>query len=90
MERMESLKMTRGELRFWRLRGSVDSSTSTDAISSTASGYSGDWMEGEELEGGWNATVICVGVGDDGGGDGDMEDGTKDGVAEGSFENRES
>ena len=90
MERMESLKMTRGELRFRRLRGSVDSSTSTAATGSTAGGDGGDWMEGEELEGGWNAAMICGGVGDDGGGDGDMEDGTMDGGTEGSFENRVS
>ena len=40
---------------------------------------SGTRIEGGELEGGWNAAVICGGVGDDGGSDGDMEDGTKDG-----------
>ena len=50
----------------------------------------GPRIEGEELEGGWNAAVICGGVGDDSGGDDDMEDGTKDGGAEGSFENRVS
>ena len=46
------------------------------------------WMG--ELECGWNAAVIGGGVGDDGGGDGDMEDGTTDGGAEGSTENRVS
>ena len=45
---------------------------------------------GGELEGGWNAAVIGGGVGDNGGGDGDMEDGTMDGGAEGSTENRVS
>ena len=51
---------------------------------------SGPRMEGEELEGGWNASVICGGIGDDGCGDCDIEDGTKDGCAEVSFENRVS
>ena len=79
--------MTRGELRFRRLRGNVDGSTNTATTGSTAGGYGGGWMEGEELKGCWNAAVIGGGVGDDGSGDGDMEDGTMDGGAEGSTEN---
>ena len=68
----------------------MDNSTITTATGSTASGDGSNWMEGEELEGGWNAAVIGGGVGDNGGGDGDMEDGTMDGGAEGCFENRVS
>ena len=46
---MEILKMIRGELRFWRLRGSVDSSTS--AAGNVVVGRSG---------GGGGAIVVAV------------------------------
>ena len=68
----------------------VDHDSETRQLNTAVEYGSGPRMEGEELEGGWNAAVISSGVGDDGDGDGDMEDGTKDGGAERSFENRVS